>query len=95
MPTYADGPETNRVAGIVYPSLRLRGDADNLALFPEFVHSSTALRQVQYVLVVKADYSRLAFSFHTLAIADEFTDGMSVNWRDDCRQRRRGVVTSP
>jgi hypothetical protein len=61
----------------------MRGDADNLVLWPEFVHSSLALRQVQYVLVEKADYTRLAFSFLTLALAHKFTDGMSINWRDN------------
>jgi hypothetical protein len=47
LPTFADGPETDRVGGTVYRSLQMRGDADNLALFPDFVHSSAALRQAQ------------------------------------------------
>jgi RES domain-containing protein len=83
LPVYPDGPQTDDVAGVVYPSLQMRGDADNLVLWPEFVHSSMALRQVQYVLVEKADYTRLAFSFLTLALAHEFADGMSIKWRDD------------
>jgi hypothetical protein len=83
LPIHPDGPETDRVAGVVYPSLQMRGDADNLMLWPEFVHSSMALRQVQYVLVEKADYKRLAYSFLTLELAHKFTDGISINWRDD------------
>jgi hypothetical protein len=83
LPIYPGGPETDDVSGIIYPSLQMRGDADNLAVWPEFVHSSMALRQAQYVLVEKADYTRLAFSFLTLALAHEFADGMSINWRVD------------
>jgi hypothetical protein len=83
LPTYPDGPETGQVAGVVYPSLQMRGDVDNVALWPDFVHSSTALRQVQYVLIEKANYSSLAFTFLTLALSGGFTDGTSINWRDD------------
>jgi hypothetical protein len=83
LPISPDGPQTDGVAGVVYPSLQMRGDADNLVLWPTFVHSSMALRQVQYVLVEKADYTHLAFSFLTLALAHEFTDGTAINWRDD------------
>jgi hypothetical protein len=61
----------------------MRGDVDNVALWPDFVHSSTALRQVQYVLIEKANYSSLAFTFLTLALSGGFTDGTSINWRDD------------
>jgi hypothetical protein len=70
-------------AGIVYPSLQMRGDADNVVFWPKFVHSSLVLAQVQYVLVEKADYSRLAFSLLTIGIANEFSGGMSINWLDE------------
>lgn len=83
LPIYSDGPETGEVAGVVYPSLQMRGDADNVVLWPKFVHSSLALRQVQYVLVEKADYTRLAFTFLSLDLAYEFVDGMSIKWRDN------------
>ena len=80
---YPDGPQTTEVAGIVYPSLQMRGDADNVVFWPKFVHSSLALKHVQYVLIEKADYTRLAFSFLTLEFAREFVGGTSIKWRDD------------
>jgi len=83
LPVYSGGPETEEIAGVVYPSLQMRGDADNLMLWPKFVHSSLTLRQVQYVLVEKADHTCLSFSFLTLAIASEFANGMSIKWCDD------------
>jgi hypothetical protein len=83
LPIYPDGPQTSEVAGIVYPSLQMRGDADNVAFWPKFVHSSLALRHVQYVLVEKADYARLAFSFFSLDIACELVGGTSIKWRSD------------
>jgi hypothetical protein len=83
LPIYTDGPQTQEIAGIVYPSLQMRGDADNVMFWPKFVHSSLRLRHVQYVLVEKADYTRLAFSFLSLALAGEFVDGTSIKWRDD------------
>jgi RES domain len=83
LPIYPDGPQTSEVAGIVYPSLQMRGDADNVAFWPKFVHSSLALRHVQYVLVEKADYTRLAFSFLSLDLAHEFVGGTSIRWRND------------
>jgi hypothetical protein len=44
----------------------MRCDADNVMFWPKFVHSSLALRHVQYVLVEKADLARLAFTFLSL-----------------------------
>lgn len=83
LPISPGGPQTEEVAGVIYPSLQMKGDADNIMLWPKFVHSSLALRQVQHVMVEKADYSRLAFSFLSLALAHEFVGGMSIKWRDD------------
>jgi hypothetical protein len=80
---YPDGPQASRVAGIVYPSLQMRGDADNVAYWPEFVLSSLRLRQVQHVLVEKADPDRLAFTFLTLALSKGFAFGTTILWRDE------------
>ncbi len=85
LPVYPDGPQTDEIAGVVYPSLQMRGDADNVMFWPKFVHSSLALRHVQYVLVEKADHARLAFTFLSLALADAFAGGpaTAIKWRDD------------
>jgi hypothetical protein len=83
LPIYPDGPQTSEVAGIVYPSLQMRGDADNVVLWPKFAHSSLALKHVQYVLVERADYTRLAYSLLSLDLAREFVGGTSIKWRND------------
>jgi hypothetical protein len=72
----AKEPRTGEIAGVINPSLQMHGDANNVVLWLKFVHSSLALAQVQYMLVEKADYSRLTFSLPTLGIANEFNDGM-------------------
>jgi hypothetical protein len=48
-------PRINKVAGAVYPTIRMHGDADNIALLPEFVESSLKIRSVRYVRVEAAD----------------------------------------
>ena len=80
---YPDGPQASRIAGIVYPSLQMRGDADNVSFWPEFVLSSLRLRQVQHVLVENADPERLAFSLLTLALSKGFASGTTILWRDE------------
>jgi hypothetical protein len=55
--------------------------------WPKFVHSTLALRHVQYVLVEKADHARLAFTFLSLALADAFAGGQ--------QQQSSGVMIYP
>jgi hypothetical protein len=83
LPIHPDGPKTGEIAGIVYPALQTRGDADNLMFCRKFVHSSLALRHVQYVLVEKADHTRLAFTFLSLALGKGVVNGTSIVWRED------------
>ncbi len=47
LPIESGGPRTAEIAGVTYPSLQMRGDADNLVFWPKFAHSSLALAQVQ------------------------------------------------
>ena len=61
----------------------MRGDADNVAFWPEFVLSGLRLRQVQHVLVEKTDPGRLAFTFLTLAQSKGFAFGTTILWRDE------------
>jgi hypothetical protein len=80
---YPDGPKIPHAAGFVYPSLQMRGDADNVAFLPRFVHSSLRLEQVQFVLVERADPSRFACTFLTEAISSHFIDGTTIAWRNE------------
>ena len=93
-PLYLDGPVIPHAAGVVYPSLQMRGDADNVAFLPRFVHSSLQLEQIQFVLVERADPRRFAYTFLTEAISSHFVDGTTIVWRDElpAEKLRRGHI---
>jgi hypothetical protein len=40
---FPGAPKNPKTAGTVYPAIKMRGDADNVALLPEFVDSSLRL----------------------------------------------------
>ena len=94
LPFYADGPPSSRAAGIAYPALQMRGAADNLALWPEFVDTSLKIQSVRYVLVEAADQSRSSYTFLTLAISREFVDGRII-WQENigAERDRRSHIT--
>jgi hypothetical protein len=82
-PQYPDGPKIHQAVGFVYPALQMRGDADNVAFLPSFVHSILQLEQVMFILVERADPHRFAYTFLTQAIASHFVDGTTIVWRDE------------
>ena len=73
-------PKQKKIAGTVYPAIRLRGDADNAVFLPEFVDSSLRIRAVRYVKVEQADEARSAYTWLTEAYADKF-DGDTILWQ--------------
>ena len=80
---FPDGPGMpvkKEIAGTAYPSLQMRGDADNVVLLPKFVHSSLRLNSVQYVKVEEANDARSAYRFLTIGISESFSDGQNINW---------------
>jgi len=79
--THPDGPRFDRAAGTAYPALQMRGAADNVALWPEFVDSSLRLRRVLYVRVEAADPASSSYSLLTVGISREFPDGHLV-WQE-------------
>jgi hypothetical protein len=81
LPEYRDGPKSSRAAGTVYPAVRMRGSADNVAIWPEFVDSSLRIKSVRYVLVEAADEATLSYTFLTLAISTAFC-GKDIVWQD-------------
>jgi hypothetical protein len=83
-PLGGDAPETNRAAGTVYPTVRLRGLADNVVIFPEFVDGCLELVSVRYVRVDAADEAILTYRFYTLAYSQTFRDG-AILWPAICR----------
>lgn len=75
------GPRSTRVAGTVYPTLRMRGAADNLAVWPEFVESSMRIKSVRYVLVEHADEANCSYTFLAMALATAFS-GRAILWQE-------------
>jgi len=75
-------PKHKKIAGTVYPAMRLRGDADNLVFLPEFVDSSLKFKTVRYVLVEAADEAASSYTFLTVGFANSFSGG-AIEWKAD------------
>jgi hypothetical protein len=87
-PKLPDGSKVGRVAGTVYPAIQLRGDADNVVIWPEFVDSSLRIKSVSYYLVEAADEAKSAYTFLIQAFADTFSR-RDIIWKDDLRPERQ------
>ena len=88
------GPRLDRAAGTAYPAMRMRGVADNLAIWPEFVDNCLRIRSVRYVLVEAADEARSSYTFLTLAISRAFS-GKHIVWQERLpseSQRRSSIA---
>jgi hypothetical protein len=88
------GPRCDRVAGTVYPAMQMRGIADNVAIWPEFVDRFLRLKFVSYVLVEAADPERQSYTVSSLEMSDVFLD-KEIIWRrglTDERQRRGNIA---
>jgi len=81
IPIKVGGPKSPRVAGTVYPTVQMRGVADNMAIWPEFV-TSLRIKSVRYVLVEEVDEANFAYTFLTLAYASAFSDRYII-WQDN------------
>ena len=79
LPTVTGGPSSNRVAGTIYPTMQMRGAADNLAIWPEFVDSSLRIKSVRHVLVEAADEVSSSYTFLILAQSRTFS-GKDIIW---------------
>jgi hypothetical protein len=89
---YPDGPRDDRAAGTVYPAMKLRGLADNAAIWPEFVDRYLRLELVQCVLVHAADEQRSLYTINHLATSREFPGGKII-WDETPMDERRGRGT--
>ncbi len=81
LPQMPEGPRHDKAAGIVYPALKLRGDADNLALLPEFVESSLKIKSVKYVKVEAVNEALSSYSVLAIAKAHGFS-GDNIEWQE-------------
>jgi hypothetical protein len=77
-----DAPQRNRAAGIVYPSIQMRGLADNVVLLPEFADSCLQLRGMRYLRVEAADHKALSYAFLSLAVSTGLC-GNKIVWSDE------------
>lgn len=68
-----------RAAGAVYPAMGLKGMADNIALFPDFVDRALTLKSVRYVQVEQANPENSSYSLLTLASSRSLRDGV-IEW---------------
>jgi hypothetical protein len=95
LPTsYSNGPCFAKAVGTVYPALRMRGAADNVAIWPEYVSRFLRLKFVNYVVVEAANMPTLSFTVSSLAQADEFR-GNEIAWRGGIADERskRGHIS--
>jgi hypothetical protein len=74
-----DAPKNSRVAGTVYPTVRMRGLADNIAIWPEFVDRYLRIKSVRYVRVEAADHQKLAYTLLTVAHSHTLS-GNAIDW---------------
>ena len=89
LPVHADGPRHPCASGTVYPAMPMRGAADNVAIWPEFVRSSLRIKSVRYVRVVAADEATSSYTLLTLAYSQIFS-GRQIVWQDvDLPERQR------
>jgi hypothetical protein len=91
---FPNGPRSDKAAGTVYPAMRMRGAADNVAIRPEFVDRYLRMKSVSYVLVEAADAERLSYTVLSLAQSDTL-QGKEIIWREGLRDQRqkRGHIT--
>jgi hypothetical protein len=89
-----NGPRIDRAAGTVYPALRMRGAADNVAIQPEFADRALRPTRASFVLIEAANPETLSYTILSVAEADKFV-GNEIIWREglaDERQRRGQIA---
>lgn len=65
--------------GLLYPSMAMRANADNLALKPECVDNHLSIRKVEYIRVDETD--ALGFKVTILDFANSFKEDGGIQWK--------------
>jgi hypothetical protein len=89
-----DGPRSARVAGTVYPTVKLKGLADNVVIWPDFVDRYLKIKSVRFIRLEAVDSQKLAYSFLTVGYSETFSD-KSIIWDTELvpeAQRRTHVA---
>ena len=83
IPLHGPGaPTSQHVAGTVYPTLRMRGLADNVAIWPEFVDRYLKVQSVRYIRVESADHEKLTYNLLNVAYSTMLS-GHTIIWREE------------
>jgi hypothetical protein len=80
VPLRTSGPRFDRVAGTAYPAMQMKGAADNVAIWPEFVDSCLSISSVRYLEIERVEEGR-SYTVLNLASAHQFAHGVIV-WQD-------------
>lgn len=80
-----DGPKDTRFAGLVYPTMAMRANSDNIALLPEFVDRYLTLHEVEYIRIDAADPESLKYEITVVDFANTFA-GELIEWKGRHRQ---------
>jgi hypothetical protein len=72
-------PDYRKFAGIMYPSIAMSCNADNLALTPEFVEAHLALEQVEYLRVDSIPVP-LQYKYTPIDFANNFDKDGTIKW---------------
>jgi hypothetical protein len=59
----------------------MRGAADNVAIWPEFVKSCLQLRSVRYILVEQSDEVNAFYAIRLLSMSQQFA-GEEIIWQE-------------
>jgi hypothetical protein len=69
-----------RFGGILYPTLAMRANGDNVAILPEVIDTCLVLRSVDFLEIVNTD--DLRFTIRTIDHAAKYTPEGEIEWTD-------------
>lgn len=70
----------NQIGGIVYPSISMRANSDNVALVPEFVDRFVSLEAVEWIRIDK-ELHDFKFQVTNLDFANSFSSDGQIEWK--------------
>jgi hypothetical protein len=73
-------PKDSRFSGIIYPTISMRGNSDNVALRPEFVDRYLRLERVEYIRIDSVG-ENFTYQVTNLDFADSFSADGTIEWK--------------
>lgn len=84
---FADMPNINKIAGILYPALAMKGNSDNLVLLPDFVDKYLELKKVEYIRIDDVIDNSI-YKITLLDFANTFSPDGQIYWKERLPQWR-------